>query len=103
MSHLTQEFIEEMKAKLLAEQERLEGEVAAFEVHTEIGNSEEDNAEEAVMDEVSSDVRARINADLEKIAKALSKIEEGTYGVDEEGKEISEARLRALPWADKAI
>jgi RNA polymerase-binding transcription factor DksA len=40
---------------------------------------------------------------LEKIENALKKIETGTYGTDSEGKQISEERLRVLPWADKAI
>ena len=39
----------------------------------------------------------------EKIDKALLKIDNGTYGTDDEGKEISQERLAALPWADKAI
>jgi RNA polymerase-binding transcription factor DksA len=44
-----------------------------------------------------------MKSDLEKVSKALGKIEAGTYGTDDEGKEISEERLRAMPWADKAL
>ena len=40
---------------------------------------------------------------MEKIAKALNKIELGTYGVDDFGQAIAEDRLEALPWADRAI
>ena len=46
---------------------------------------------------------ARMTVDLAKIEKALAKIQAGSFGTDDEGKEISEARLRAMPWADKAI
>jgi RNA polymerase-binding transcription factor DksA len=41
--------------------------------------------------------------DSEKVNKALNKIAAGTYGIDDEGNEIPEERLRALPWADKSI
>jgi len=54
-------------------------------------------------DEVSRGLIARIKSDLDKVDKALQKIEDGSYGTDDEGKEISEQRLKALPWADKAI
>jgi DnaK suppressor protein len=61
------------------------------------------NAQEIAEDEVNQDVIFTIKKDLEKIEKALAKIEDGTYGLDDEGKEIGMDRLRALPWADKAI
>ena len=41
--------------------------------------------------------------DLEKINKALSKMEAGTYGTDDAGGQIPKERLEVLPWADKAI
>ena len=40
---------------------------------------------------------------LQEINSALAKIQNGIYGTDDEGKEISEERLRVLPWADKAL
>ena len=63
---LSQEFVAEMKTKLLEQKQKLE-------------------------------------EDLKKINAALEKIEAGTYGTDDEGKEIAEERLRILPWADKAL
>jgi RNA polymerase-binding transcription factor DksA len=63
----------------------------------------EDNADEVAMDDVNAGVRVRIEADLSKITKALARIQDGSYGIDEEGKQISEERLKVLPWADKAI
>jgi len=100
---LSQEFITEMKTALLAHQERLQQELAGLSVHTEVGEDYDENATEIQIDEVSHDVSARIKSDLEKITAALQRIEAGTYGVDDSGAEISEDRLRALPWADKAI
>jgi RNA polymerase-binding transcription factor DksA len=101
---LSQDFINTMKQRLLAEKERLGAELAGVTGHTEVGDDpDEDSALELEIDEVNSDISARIKRDLEKIDKALAKIEAGTYGTDEAGKEISEARLEAFPWADTAL
>lgn len=100
---LSEEFISEMKARLLAEQETLKNDLAGMSGHSEIGDDLDENATEVAMDDVNRDMSARISSDLEKIAKALQKIEAGTYGTDDDGNQISEDRLRAIPWADKAI
>lgn len=100
---LSQTFIDEMRAKLLEEKERLSADLAGSPAHTELGEDYDENAQEVELDDVSADVRSRVQSDLEKIDKALSKIDAGSYGTDDEGNEISEERLRALPWADTAI
>jgi len=100
---LSQEFVSEMKQKLIEAKEKLEQELSGLSPHTEIGSNPDESAEEIELDEVNQDMIARINQDLAKISKALEKIEAGTYGTDDEGNQISEARLKALPWADKAI
>jgi DnaK suppressor protein len=100
---LSQDFINEMKQRLEQEQQKLRTDLAGLSAHTEVGDDYDENAQEVETDEVSQDLIARIKSDLAKIDKALVKIADGTYGVDDEGKEISEDRLRALPWADKAI
>src|SRR4051812_25461849 len=97
---LSQIFIEEMKNKLLEEKEKLEMDLKDLHSHTEMGDDQEANSDEVGLDEASQDVIATMKLDLEKISTALEKIEAGTYGTDDDGKEISEARLRALPWAD---
>ena len=103
MSHLSTQFIAEMKDLLLAKQEELTTELKGLSAHTEVGEDDEDNATEVQIDEVNQDVMARINADLVKIEQALEKIDAGTYGVDSDGNEIAEERLRVIPWAEKAI
>jgi RNA polymerase-binding transcription factor DksA len=100
---LTQSFVEEMKQKLLSQKKKLEGDLAGLVPHEELGDDADSSVQEIEVDEVSQDMIARIKADLEKIEKALSKIEKGNYGVDDEGNAIAEDRLRVIPWADKAI
>lgn len=100
---LTQEFIDEMKARLLSEKETLESDLSSYREHTEVGTDLDENATEIQMDEVSQNLRERMQADLSKVEKALQKIEAGTYGTADDGQEISEDRLRAIPWADSAI
>lgn len=100
---LSQEFIEEMKAKLLTEKSRLETDLAGLSEHTEVGDDSDENATEIQLDEVNQNLTERMSQDLAKINDALLKIENGTYGTDNDGNEISEDRLRAIPWADKAL
>ena len=100
---LQQSFIEEMKQKLLAEQQRLEEEIKGRPTHTEIDTDPEATQDEAETDFDNQGIREALLTDLKKVEAALQKIAAGTYGTDDEGKEISEERLRALPWADKAI
>lgn len=99
---LSQEFIEEMKAKLLEEKDRLVADIAAMPEHTELGGYDE-NAQEVELDDVNKDMRGRMETDIIKIDKALAKIDAGTFGTDDNGNEISEERLRVIPWADEAI
>jgi len=100
---LSQSFIDEMKQKLLSQRKKLEADLAGLKPHEELGGDLDSNVQEVEDDEVSQDMIARINADLEKISNALQKIEKGSYGADDQGNVISEDRLRAIPWADKAI
>lgn len=100
---LPQEFIHEMKLKLMAEKSRLENDLAGLTGHTEVGDDMDENATEMQLDEVNQNLNERMSEDLAKINAALMKIENGTYGTDSEGNEISQDRLRAIPWADKAL
>lgn len=99
---LSQSFIEEMKQALLARQEKLQQDLAPLKPNEHLGDDLDSNAQEVEDDEVSQDMIARFKAEQEKITKALEKIAAGTYGTDDDGKEISEQRLRVIPWADKA-
>lgn len=96
-------FVAEMKQKLLETKAKLEEDLKGLSPHTEMGADEDENAEEVVVDEVNQNLIARMQADLEKIKAALKRIESGTYGHDAQGNEISEDRLRALPWAETNV
>ncbi len=103
MDNYPPQFIDEMKQALLQQKAKLEQDLAGLQMHTEFGDDMDENAEEIAVDEVNQDLIARIKRDLEKIDKALNKIKQGTYGYDDNGKMIGEARLRAMPWADTAL
>lgn len=103
MNHLEPEFVEQMKTRLLGEKQRLEEELKGMPNHLEIGSRDDDNALEAEEDDINRGVRTRLESELDKITRALEKIEDGTYGIGTDGLAISKERLEALPWADKSI
>ncbi len=100
---LSQDFIQEMKVRLIEQKAKLEQDLSGLKAHEELGADIDSNAQEVESDDVSREVIFKIQTDLDKIAKALVKIDAGNYGIDDEGKEISHERLNALPWADKAL
>ncbi len=100
---LTPEFIEEMRQVLLQKKLQLEQELLGLQPHVELGETEEDTAAELPIDEQSQDLITHIKQDLRKIDKALAKIDAGTYGVDDEGREFAEEQLRANPYAEVAL
>lgn len=97
------QFIEEMKQALEARQQQLNEDIAGLLPHTEVGEDYDENATEIQMDEVNQDLLSHMKSDLLKIDAALNNINLGTYGVDSDGNDIPEDRLRAIPWADQSI
>lgn len=111
--------IEYFKAKLIAEKEELEGELAGigqknpqhaggWEATT--GGIEVDSADEnEVADkleelEENAGIVTQLENQLNEVKAALDRIEKGTYGLDEEtGKPIDKKRLEAIPSARTAI
>jgi RNA polymerase-binding transcription factor DksA len=51
----------------------------------------------------SDDSMIEVLDDLQKIERALLKIQDGTYGVDDAGNEFSEKQLEANPYAEVAL
>ena len=77
----------------------------------------DDDAELSVVDQHPADVGTelfeeerdqslitRLEHDLEAIERAFKRLEQGTYGRSvESGAPIPEARLEAVPWADRTV
>jgi DnaK suppressor protein len=93
----------EYKRQLLAEEQRLLGEMERAGTDARASNSEVRDTGDASMDDVRKDEEFAV-ADaewmtLEQVRDALKRIDDGTFGrcvVD--GGPIEEERLRALPW-----
>lgn len=111
-------FLAEQKAKLLAEKQRIEDEIALRSTpkesahekerhrvkYEDYGDTVEDNAAEVAQYDVQLHVERQLEEQLGRVNAALKRLEDGTYGVDEEtGKEISEERLRANPTATTEV
>jgi len=103
----------ERARKLLErERERVVGELG--ELRSE---RSEDDAELSAIDQHPADVGTelfeeerdqslidRLEHDLEAIERAFRRLEQGTYGVSvESGAPIPDARLEAMPWADRTV
>lgn len=107
---------EGLKQKLLEEKKRLEENISRTEtdnkgtdreyetVFPEIERDQEQNADEMELYESNLAVDESMKAELEKIEVALSKMEQGAYGLCSNcQKEIPLERLRAYPQADTCL
>jgi DnaK suppressor protein len=113
---LSQKEIQELKAQLLAERKDLEAQYKELE-ESSFGTNQSELTGEMGFDEEYADAgtatfeRERdlslvnnLRDLMERIAKALGKIEDGTYGLcDRCGKPIEKPRLKALPYANLCI
>ncbi len=103
--------LEEVRAKLVADKERLEGELSKFASKTsegdyktefpdDIGNEQGENAIEVEEYADKLALEKSLEAQLKDVLDALEKMENGTYGADEEtGEDIDVERLKAYPAA----
>lgn len=115
-SPLTKREIQELKEKLLAERKVLQAQYDELE-ELSFGSNQSDLSGEMGFDEEYADAgtatfeRERdlslvnnLRDLMERIDKALGKIDEGTYGLcDRCGKPIEKLRLKALPYANLCI
>jgi len=83
----------------------LAGDLSALkELREQSGGDAADYACDSVQDEISSQLAEVESRELAQIEHALSRIEEGTYGLCEvTGKPIPMARLAALPYATMCV
>lgn len=99
----TQEFVEEMKKRLIEENRSLASEVEETEAFPDYGRSEEENATEVADFQARSASNTAASERLEEIDAALKRVTDGTYGITEDGTLIPEDRLRANPAATTVI
>ena len=113
---LPKKEIQELKAQLLAERKDLEAQYKELE-ESSFGTNQSELTGEMGFDEEYADAgtatfeRERdlslvnnLRDLMERIDKALGKIEDGTYGLcDRCGKPIEKPRLKALPYANLCI
>lgn len=108
-NHLSQDFINKCKETLLERKTKILTDLKVIDEDVDpdrdIGNAE-------YMDEVQEDIKVEKNyifkkeleESLEKINKALKRIEDGSYGVDAKtGEPIDKARLELFPEAEENV
>jgi len=110
---MDQKFIQERKADLLIEKERLEKELSTIAnkangqyrtIFPDYGHREDDNVDEVGAYEKSLNLKQNLETSLNLIPKALDKIAKGNYGKCEKcGKLISLDRLEANPSAETCL
>ena len=105
---MSAEFVDRQRGRLEALRDQLVGLDAGFAREVRAFNEErdgepleyEDRAQESTREETRQGVHDLDKARLRSIARALEKIEQGTYGLsDASGKRIPKARLDAVPEA----
>jgi DnaK suppressor protein len=115
-SPLTQKEIQELKEKLLAERKDLQAQLDELEQSSFSSDQSEISGEMGFDEEYADAGTATFERErdlslvnnlrdlMERIDKALAKIDEGTYGLcDRCGKPIEKLRLKALPYANLCI
>ncbi len=112
-NHLSADFIEKMKQKLLSKDKELakeEADIKASDPYLTYEDRENDNAElvedatEDMMHDTQQMSLGIVQKSRAQIAKALNKISGGTYGVsDVSGKPIPQERLEAFPEATTLV
>ena len=115
-SPLTKKEIDDLKARLVAERKDLEAQYTELEESTFATNQSELTGEMGFDEEYADAGTATFERErdlslvnnlrdlMERIDKALAKIEDGTYGLcDRCGRPIEKLRLKALPYANLCL
>ena len=113
---LTKKEITDLQARLVEERGELQTQLATLEEDTFATTQSEMSGDVGLDDESADAGTATIEREkdlsfeqnvrdlLDKIERALKRIDDGTYGVCERcGKSIEKARIKALPYVDLCI
>jgi DnaK suppressor protein len=112
----SQKELDELRERLLAEQVELQEQLATIEEQS-FATSQSDISGEVSFDEENADagtftfererdlsIENNVRDLLQKIDRALARMDGGTYGICSRcGRPIEKARLKALPYADLCI
>ncbi len=102
---MTEERARELLARERARVERALAELAGREDESELSHVDQhpaDTATELFDEELEQGLEAQLREELAAIERAERRLEEGTYGLSvESGKPIPDARLEAIPWAER--
>ncbi|MFM0596457.1 TraR/DksA family transcriptional regulator [Paraburkholderia dilworthii] len=107
-SDLSEEFIAQQRARLMAlrrqllggEEDTIADERTAKEEHGDEAEEYEDDAQDMAQNEITQSLHDVNDHRVADIERALQKIDEGTYGLsDESGEPIPQARLEVMPEA----
>ena len=113
---MDQAFLEEMKASLLKEQEKLESELSGIarkddsitdnykSTFPEFGNDEDENANEVAEYSDRLSIEHTLEKQLRDVKQALENITSGIYGVCKHcGNEIEPGRLKIRPTSSSCV
>src|SRR5579859_7912436 len=100
---------ERARQLLARERERIEQALAALDGDGPLEASDrlepgDEGSEDLFQDEVDQGFREQLRRDLEAVERAEERLADGTYGLSvESGEPIPDARLEALPTAERTI
>jgi len=112
----SQKELDDLRQRLLTEQEELQDQLTTIEEQS-FANSQSDISGEVSFDEENADagtftfererdlsIENNVRDLMGKIARALARMDDGTYGICSRcGKSIEKARLKALPYVELCI
>jgi RNA polymerase-binding transcription factor DksA len=115
-SKLTKAEVADLRARLLEERTELSTQLATIEEDS-FASTQSDMAGDVGLDDESADagtatferekdlsIEQNVRDLLDKIARALKRVDEGTFGICERcGKPIEKPRIKALPYVDLCI
>jgi RNA polymerase-binding protein DksA len=116
VAKLTADEIEELRSRLESEREELSAQLTTIEDQA-FAATQSDMSGDVGVDDESADagtatferekelsIEQNVRDLIQKIDRALKRIEDGTYGICEVcGKPIEKARIKALPYVDLCI
>lgn len=102
---MTEERARELLARERARIERALADLSGREDESELSHLDQhpaDYATELFEEELEQGLEAQLREELAAVERAERRLEEGTYGLSaESGKPIPDARLEAIPWAER--